>query len=137
MLRCIRKEPKLTFEERRVFCDTKISNSYIKRLYKKHNIAHWRTKKRPELTKKHTYLYLLWARTRAHWDVVRWRRMMFSDKCSAERGAGKKQIWCFSELKDKWKSNMVETYKSNKNMKIMIWGMFWGSWTVLSLHNGP
>ena len=52
---------------------------------------------------------------------------MFSDECSAERGAGKKQIWCFGELKDKWKPNMVKTYKSNKNMKIMVWGMFWGA----------
>ena len=53
--------------------------------------------------------------------------MIFSDEYSAERGAGKKQIWVFGSLKDKWKPSMVETYKSNKNMKIMVWGMFWGS----------
>ena len=52
---------------------------------------------------------------------------MFSNECSAERGAGKKQIWVFGSLKDKWKPSMVETYKSNKNMKIMVWGMFRGS----------
>ena len=52
---------------------------------------------------------------------------MFLDECSVERGAGKKQIWVFGLPKDKWKPAMVETYKSNKNMKIMVWDMFWGS----------
>ena len=56
-----------------------------------------------------------------------WRRYMFSDECSVERGTGKKQIWVFGKPKDKWKPAMVETYTTGKNLRVMVWGMFWGS----------
>ena len=90
MLRCVRIHPKMAFAERRAHCDTKMSNSHIKNICREAGLTHWRAKKRPELTAEHAYLQLLWARTRSHWDVAMWRRMMFSDECSAERGAGKK-----------------------------------------------
>ena len=52
---------------------------------------------------------------------------MFSDECSVERGTGKKQVWVFGQPKDKWKPAMVETYTTGKNLRVMVWGMFWGA----------
>ena len=52
---------------------------------------------------------------------------MFSDKCLKERGTGKKQVWVFSQPKDKWKPAMVETYITGKNLRVIVWGMFWGA----------
>ena len=46
--------------------------------------------------------------------------MMFSDECSVERGMGKKQIWVFGHPKNKWKPTIIETYKTGKNLKIII-----------------
>ena len=44
-----------------------------------------------------------------------------------EQGTGKKQIWVFGQPKDKWKPNIVKTYATGKNLKIMVWGMVWWS----------
>jgi len=59
MLRHLRLHPKSTFNERRQDCDTKMSNSTIKRLARKHGLQHWRAKKRPELTEQHAAARLL------------------------------------------------------------------------------
>ena len=101
MIRCVRLHPKMTFVERRVHCDTKMSNSHIKNLCREIGLSHWRAKKRPELSKDHARLRWEWCRNRAHWTPVMWRRYMFSDECSMERGTGKKQVWVFGQPKDK------------------------------------
>jgi hypothetical protein len=46
-----------------------MSNSYIKNLARENGLYHWRAKKRPELTEKHTAERLLWYKCRAHWTV--------------------------------------------------------------------
>ena len=50
---------------------------------------------------------------------------MWSDECSAERGAGKSQVWCFGSPVVKWKSSHVETYDKGKDISVMVWGCFW------------
>jgi hypothetical protein len=52
---------------------------------------------------------------------------MWSDKCSAERGQGKKQEWCWRTSEQKWNPEMITTYKSGKDIKVMVWGCFWGT----------
>ena len=127
MLRCVRIYPKMTFAKCRAYCDTKISNSHIKNLCRETGLSHWRAKKRPELSEEHAKLHYKWCQIQQHWDVDMWQKMMFSDECSVERGTGKKQIWVFGQSKDKWKPAMVETYTTGKNLRIMVWGMFWGA----------
>ena len=51
---------------------------------------------------------------------------MFSDECSVEQGKGQKQVWVFGILADKWKPEMVTTYKKGKQLRVMVWYMFWG-----------
>ena len=120
MLRNLRICPKATFEERRKDTGLKMSNTYIKNLARKHGIHHWRAKKRPELTKEHAAARLLWCKCRAHWDVARWRKYMWSDECLAERGRGKLIEWVFGIPVDKWKPEMVTTYKKGKDIRVMV-----------------
>jgi len=52
--------------------------------------------------------------------------VMWSDECSAERGRGKAQEWCFRTPDQKYHPEFVQTYDTKKNMKIMVWAGFWG-----------
>jgi transposase len=103
-----------------------MSNSYIKDLARANGIAHWRAKKRPELSPKNASDRFLWCKVRRHWTVDDWRKYMFTDECSAERGKGQEQEWVFGLPADKWKPEMVTTYKSGKQMRVMVWAAFWG-----------
>ena len=49
----------------------------------------------------------------------------WSDECSVERGRGKRDEWVFRTPNQKWEPRMVQTYGTNKNMKTMVWAMFW------------
>ena len=50
---------------------------------------------------------------------------MWSDECSVERGRGKRDEWAFRTPAQKWQPEMVQTYGTGKNMKVMVWGCFW------------
>ena len=51
---------------------------------------------------------------------------MWSDECSVERGRGKLIEWAFGYRSDKWKPSHVTTYKKGKDLRIMVWAVFWG-----------
>ena len=51
---------------------------------------------------------------------------MWSDECSAERGAGKSVEWCFGTPADKWKPQYVKPSKKSKDISVMVWACFWG-----------
>jgi len=50
---------------------------------------------------------------------------MWSDECSVERGLGKAQEWCFRTAAQKWDPEMIQTYKSSRDISAMVWGSFW------------
>ena len=50
---------------------------------------------------------------------------MWSDECSAERGKGKEQEWCFGSPANKWKPQFVTTYQKGKDIRVMVWACFW------------
>ena len=43
----------------------------------------------------------------------------WSDECSCERGRGKRSEWVFRTPAQKWHREMVQTYGTNKNMKVL------------------
>ena len=51
---------------------------------------------------------------------------MWSDECSVEQGKGGEIVWVWGHSKDKWKPEMVETYKNGKCMSIMVSAAFQG-----------
>jgi len=54
-----------------------------------------------------------------------WGLHVWSDECSVERGRGKRDEWVFRTANQLWDREMVQTYDSKKNMKVMVWGSFW------------
>jgi hypothetical protein len=97
LLRHIRLHPKDTYEQIKKAVDLKnpgsrkyISTTTIKNVCRKHNIAHWKAKKRPALTEKHVETRFAWAKAHKDWTVAQWETWMWSDECSAERGTGKR-----------------------------------------------
>jgi hypothetical protein len=52
--------------------------------------------------------------------VEDWRKYIFIDEYSAERGKGKEIEWIFGLPTDKWKPEIVITYKAGKQMRIMV-----------------
>jgi hypothetical protein len=125
MLRNLRRYPKLTFQDRRDDTGLNMSNSYIKNLARNYGLSRWRAKKRPELTEKHAAERLLWCRIRAHWTTEQWGKYMWSDECSVERGRGKLVEWVFGPKADKYKPEMVTTYRAGKDIRVMVWAAFW------------
>ena len=108
MLRNLRLFPKLTFSQRRDHTGLKMSNATIKRIADNAGIKYWKAKRRPVFSKKVAEERLLWCKIRAHWGVEEWRKYIWSDECSVERGRGKVVEWVFGYPKDKWKPKMVQ-----------------------------
>jgi len=52
---------------------------------------------------------------------------MWSDECLAEWGQGKLIKWVFGIPANKWKPEMVTTYKKGKDIHVMVWAVFWGN----------
>ena len=58
MLRCLRLEPKLTFDQRREATGLDMSNGTIKNIARENGLSHWRAKARLALTPKVAALWL-------------------------------------------------------------------------------
>jgi hypothetical protein len=97
----------------------------IKKILKQYGICNWRAKKRPELTEVHAASRLAWCLAHRGWTAEEWELVCWSDECSVERGWGKRTEWVFRTSAQKWNQDMVQTYGTGKNMKIMVWGAFW------------
>jgi transposase len=127
ILRQVRLHPKCTYADVRRACLVTLCDSTLRRILKKHGIANWRAKKRPELTEEHAAARLAWCIERKNWGVEEWRKYMWSDECSVERGSGATRQWVFCTPAQKWNRDMVQTYKKGKDISVMVWGCFWGS----------
>lgn len=65
------------------------------------------------------------ALARRQWTPDQWRNIIWSDECFAERGKGKRPEWVFRTPSQKWLPEMVQTYSKGRDMKCMVWGLFW------------
>ena len=77
------------------------------------------------MTEAHAAKRLAWCLAHRGWRVEEWGLIAWSDECSVERGRGKRAEWVFRTPAQKWNREMVQTYGTNKNMKVMVWGCFW------------
>ena len=121
IIREIRRFPKLTYEEVRTRLDLEFSRSTLYRILRDNGITNWLAKERPFLTEEHVYKRLLFARKYIHLSEQDWRQWIWSDECSVERGSGKQKKWVFRQPHEKWKKEMVETYKKSKDVSVMVW----------------
>ena len=98
----------------------KISNGAITRILKAVGIWHWRCKKRPYLTDEVAAKRLAWCLAWKDWGVLDFCKYIYSDECSAERGAGGATEWAWCQPAQKWSKEMVTTYKKGKDISVMV-----------------
>lgn len=67
------------------------SDDTIRRALQAYGIRKWIAKKRPLITEKIAKRRLHWAKAHLNWTLDQWSKIMFSDECSVERGAGKRR----------------------------------------------
>ena len=120
ILRYAREYPKRTYARLKNDTGVTCSHKTISRVLKSYGILKWRCAKRPHLTKNAVKKRYEWCKLRLHWTAEEWGLIMWSDKCSVERGAGKQQKWCFRTPAQKWEPKMIETYKCGKDIRVMV-----------------
>lgn len=94
ILRYVRKNPKLSYEQ--VLADLRlpICKKTIYRILKEEGIKKWIAKQRPLLTEETAKIRLDWCLARKNWTWEEWKTYIFSDEASIERGKGGRQ-WVF------------------------------------------
>ena len=88
VLRYARYHPKWTYSDLTKHTGLDLHPYTFRAILQKHSIINWRCKRRPYLTASHARQRLAWARQNRNTD---WLRVLFSNECLVERGAGKKQ----------------------------------------------
>jgi transposase len=125
ILRYVRNNPKTKYAKVKEECGVIISTRTIKRILRDNGILSWRAKRRPALTPEVAAKRLEWAKFRKDWPAERFYNIMWSDECSAERGSGKENEWCFGILTQKWNKDFVQTYGKSRDISVMVWACFW------------
>src|SRR3954451_11277089 len=125
ILHWVRRHPKSTYQEVIDACNLSCKKTTVKKILKTHGITNWKCKRRPLLTALHAKKRLAWCLKRRGLTAEEWGMVAWSDECSVERGRGKRDEWVFRTPDQKWEPRMVQTYGTNKNMKTMVWAMFW------------
>ena len=126
ILRIVRAEPKISYRTLQRYSGIKVSKSTFYRLLKRHGITNWIAQKRPKLTPEIAALRLSFAELYVSKTLEEWHRFIFSDKCSIERGKGKRRTWCFRTPSQKWNKEMIEEFEKGKQAVVMVWGAIFG-----------
>ena len=119
--------PRATYTEVKAGTGVTCSNKTIYRVLRHYGIIKWRAKKRPFLKPVHARARLLFARRYGHHDAAWWRKVIFSDECSVERGKGKRQPWVFRTPQTKYRPECVIPEKTGKDLRRMVWAGFCGA----------
>jgi hypothetical protein len=91
VLRHARANPKDTYRELIEGCSLLYSKNTVKKILKAYGIQNWIAKCRPYLTPAHAAKRLAWCLKYRHRNIEEWGIVMWSDKCSVEKGKGKRR----------------------------------------------
>lgn len=80
------------------------SKRTVRRLFQNMHKKKWIQRDRPELQPYHAEKRLEWARKYAHFTPMDWRRVIWTDECSVERGLGLGQYGHGIHLRSSFKS---------------------------------
>ena len=89
--RTVRSDPAIEYNKLKRDLKLPYSRSTIYRIIRDSGLKNWLIKKRPFLTDEVAAKRLAWCQLRADWTLEQWRTVIWSDKCSVERGSGKKR----------------------------------------------
>jgi hypothetical protein len=129
LLRIIRSNPKIIYRDLRIqlgLLTKSVSKATLYREIKAHGITNWIAKKRPFLNPEVVAKRLKWAKEHEHWTAAEWKRFLWSDECSVERGSGVRRQWVFRIPAQKWDKEMIQPYNKGKNKTVMVWACFNG-----------
>jgi transposase len=127
IVRFIHTAPDASYREIQTRIGLTCSKATIYRILKDHGLTNWRKRKRPALTKANARERLLFCRRYRRWRSRGWKRVIWSDECSAERGKGKKPEWVFRTPRQKWDKEMIQPVKKGKDVSVMVWAAFSGA----------
>jgi len=123
--RIVKKFPDASYAKIRAETGIQISDSTLYRILSDFNMEHWIAKKRPVLTKDQAKARLKWAEERKDWTFDDFKKVIFTDECSLERGSGKRPVWIWCYKHQRLSPGFVQTYDKGKNLSIMIWAGVW------------
>ncbi len=126
ILRIVRNHPKREWKDVLNDLNRRFSKRTLQRVLRKHNITKWRAVKRPKLTPKHARARLRFARRYVKLGWWEWKKVIFLDECSVERGAGKKCVWVFRTPQQRYNPNKIEPYHKGKDKSVMVLAAFSG-----------
>jgi transposase len=126
ILRIVRANPTTTYALLKQEANVTVHNNTLYQLLKEEGITNWLAKKRPLLTPEVVAKRYQWAKNHRNWNWDDWKKIIWSDQCSLERGRGPRRVWVFRTPEQKWNSDMIQPYKKGKDISVMIWGAIYG-----------
>ena len=70
-----------------------VSKRILQRLFRNMHKRKWMQRQRPEIQPIHAEKQLQWARMYASFTPMDWKKVIWSDECSVERGKGVRPVW--------------------------------------------
>ncbi len=132
LARIVKKHPKIQFVplmKEAGYWDYKaakptISTTTIRKALEQEELYHFRTKRRPKITKATARLRLKLVNRLLDWNFKR-QPLTFSDECSVERGSGHNTGWVWRLPSQKWDHKMINEIPTGKQPARMVWGAIW------------
>jgi transposase len=96
----------------------------VQRLFHTLHIQKWKQCERPEITPENAEKQLRWAETYAGYTAEDFNRVIWSDECLVERGAGIRRIYTFRSPRQQIIKRDVHAIRCGKGVKQMFWAAF-------------
>ncbi|CAK44601.1 uncharacterized protein An03g03020 [Aspergillus niger] len=96
----------------------------VQRLFRTLHMQKWKQCERPEITPQNAEKRLRWAQQYAEYTAEDFLRVIWSDECSVERGAGIRRIYTFRSPKQQIIERDIHTVRCGKGVKQMFWAAF-------------
>jgi transposase len=96
----------------------------VQRLFRRLHMRKWKQCERPEITPANAEKRLRWAQTYAEYTAEDFYRVIWSDECSVERGAGARRIYTFRSPRQQLIERDVHAIRCGKGVKQMFWAAF-------------
>jgi len=117
---------RMPLEELKVEANSNLSLDTIRSRLREAGIQKWRAAERPRLKAKHVQKRIKWAKEHRHKTLEEWRKIIWSDECSVEKGADPHQVWVFRRpgTLERYKPQNVKVKDKGRAVSLMVWACF-------------
>jgi len=95
ILREVAKDPFIQIETLRRLCCAHVSRATLTRYLKTQKISHTFAATRPYLSTEHAAARYAWSIEHSDHDITYWRKVLFTDESTIERGGNARRKWVF------------------------------------------